>query len=187
MVDGDSASLAETCAILSAVGDLPIKQGIAMTGSMNQKGEVQPIGGVNQKVEGFHDVCKAVGFTGEQGVIVPSRNLKNLMLRADAVESVREGKFRVWEVSTIEEALEVLTGMPAGERDEHGKYPEGTVHHAVEKKLLEMGETLKKAAAAKGKKKDAKEEGAGEEQPAEEEKKPRRRGPKPPGPRDEKK
>jgi predicted ATP-dependent protease len=185
MVDGDSASLAETCAILSAVGDLPIKQGIAMTGSMNQKGEVQPIGGVNQKVEGFHDVCKATGFTGEQGRDRAFAELKNLMLRADVVESVREEVPAVG-VSTIEDALEILTGIPAGERGDDGKYPEGSVHHTVEKKLQEMGETLKKAAAAAGRRKDAKEAGAGEEQPAEEEKKPRRRGPKPPGPRDEK-
>jgi Lon-like ATP-dependent protease len=185
-VDGDSASLAETCAILSAIADLPIKQGIAMTGSMNQKGEAQPIGGVNQKVEGYHDVCREVGFAGEQGVMVPSRNVKNLMLRPDVVESVREGRFRVWSVDTLDEALEVLIGVPAGRRGKSGRYPKRSVHGMVEKKLHEMSETLKKASAARGKKKDAAaaEEGGEEKAPEEKEKPKRRRGPKPPGPRD---
>jgi lon-related putative ATP-dependent protease len=183
MVDGDSASLAETCAILSAISGLPVKQGIAMTGSINQNGEVQPIGGVNQKVEGFHDVCKAVGFTDEQGVIVPSRNVKNLMLRDDVMESVRAGRFRVWEVSTLDEALEVLTGVKAGKRKKDGKYPQRTVHHAVETKLREMSETLKKASAARGKKKDAAaEEEGGEDKAPEPEKKPGRKPRKPPDP-----
>jgi len=183
MVDGDSASLAEVCAILSAIAGLPIKQGIAMTGSINQKGEVQPIGGVNQKVEGFHDVCKAIGFTGEQGVIVPSLNLKNLMLRNDVVESVKAGRFRVWEARTIEDALEILTGVPGGERGKDGKYPKGSVHQLVEKKLAEMSETLKKAGRGK-KKDDEPEEGDGAKE--EGEKKPRRkpRRPPEPGPRE---
>jgi predicted ATP-dependent protease len=186
MVDGDSASLAETCAILSAIADLPIKQGIAMTGSMNQKGEVQPIGGVNQKVEGFHDVCKVIGFTGEQGVIVPRQNIQNLMLREDVVTSVREGNFRVWEASTLDDALEILTGMPAGERDKDGKYPDGTVHHVVEKSLRDMADRMKKASApARGKKKEeAKDE---EEEPEPDAPPPakKRRRPRTPGPRDE--
>jgi predicted ATP-dependent protease len=160
-----------------------------MTGSMNQKGEVQPIGGVNQKVEGFHDVCKVIGFTGEQGVIVPRQNLQNLMLREDVVASVREGNFRVWEASTLDDALEILTGMPAGERDKDGKYPDGTVHHAVEKSLRDMADRMKKASApARGRKKD---EAKGEEEEPEPEpdspppEKKKRRRPRTPGPRDE--
>jgi predicted ATP-dependent protease len=142
-IDGDSASLAELCAVLSSLADVPIRQDLAMTGSVNQKGEVQPIGGVNQKVEGFHDVCKAMGFTGTQGVMIPERNRRNLMLREDVLESVERGDFRILSVSSVDEALEVLTGVPAGEKQEDGKYPEGTVHHLVDKRLREMGEAMR--------------------------------------------
>jgi lon-related putative ATP-dependent protease len=145
-VEGDSASLAETCAILSALADIPIRQDVAITGSVNQKGEVQPIGGGVYKLEGFHDVCKAIGFSGTQGAIVPALNVHNLMLREDVVASVREGRFTVYEVKTVDEAIEVLTGVSAGERGTDGKYPEGTVHCAVEKKLREMADVLKRAA-----------------------------------------
>lgn len=142
-VDGDSASLAELCAILSSLGDAPIRQDLAITGSVNQKGEVQPIGGVNQKIEGFHDVCKAIGFTGTQGVVIPSRNRKNLMLRDDVVESVQRGDFHILSVSTVEEALEVLTGMPTGVRGADGAFPEDSVHGRVDKRLREMGEAMR--------------------------------------------
>ena len=142
-VDGDSASLAELCAVLSSLADVPIRQDLAMTGSVNQKGEVQPIGGVNQKVEGFHDVCKEMGFTGTQGVMIPERNRRNLMLREDVVESVERGDFRILSVSSVDEALEALTGIPAGERQEDGTYPDGTVHHLVDKRLREMGEAMR--------------------------------------------
>jgi lon-related putative ATP-dependent protease len=142
-VDGDSASLAELCAVLSSLADVPIRQDYAITGSVNQKGEVQPIGGVNQKVEGFHDLCRAIGFSGEQGVIIPERNRRNLMLRDDVLESVERGDFRIMSVNTVEDALEALTGIPAGERDEDGAYPEDTVHHRVDKRLREMGEAMR--------------------------------------------
>jgi len=144
-IDGDSASLAETCSILSALSGLAVRQDLAITGSMNQKGEVQPIGGVNQKIEGFFDVCKAIGLTGTQGVIVPRRNLANLMLREDVVAAVASGQFAVYEVSSVDEAIEILTGASAGERDAEGKYPEGSVHHLVEQKLKQMAEAMKRA------------------------------------------
>ncbi len=142
-VDGDSASSTEIYGLLSSLSGVPIRQGIAVTGSVNQHGEVQPIGGVNQKIEGFFDVCKATGLTGEQGVLIPVQNVKNLMLRYDVVEAVRSGKFHVFAVSTIDEGIELLTGVPAGVRAD-GAYPEGTIHHLVEKRLEEFAKVLKK-------------------------------------------
>ena len=115
-VEGDSASMAEACALLSAIAEVPLRQSIAMTGSMNQIGEVQPIGGVNEKIEGFFDVCSARGLDGTQGVIVPTTNLPHLMLRPDVVEAAAAGRFSVWAVRTVDEALALLTGLPAGER-----------------------------------------------------------------------
>jgi predicted ATP-dependent protease len=143
-VEGDSASLAELCAILSSLAEAPLRQDLAMTGSVNQKGEVQPIGGVNQKVEGFHDVCRAVGFSGQQGVIIPSRNRRNLMLREDVVQSVREGKFQVYSVDSVDEAMELLTGVSSGERRADGTFPEGTINARVDARLREMGEAMRK-------------------------------------------
>lgn len=142
-VEGDSASLAELCAILSSLADVPIRQDLAITGSVNQRGEVQPIGGVNQKIEGFHDVCNAMGMTGTQGVIIPPRNKRNLMLRPDVVESVRKGRFHIYTVSTVDEAIELLTGVPAGERAPDGTYPEGTVNRLVDDRLRQMGEAMR--------------------------------------------
>ncbi|MDH7488715.1 MAG: ATP-binding protein [Anaerolineae bacterium] len=127
-VDGDSASAAELYVILSAVTGIPIRQGIAVTGSVNQYGEIQPIGAVNEKIEGFFEVCKARGLTGEQGVIIPSRNVRDLMLREDVVQAVREGKFHIWAVSTVDEGIGILTGVEAGERDEKGEYPPDSVN-----------------------------------------------------------
>ncbi|MBI4337829.1 MAG: AAA family ATPase [Chloroflexi bacterium] len=141
-VEGDSASSTELYALLSALSGLPIKQGMAVTGSVNQWGQVQAIGGVNQKIEGFFDVCHVKGFTGEQGVVIPSANVKNLMLREDVVEAIAQGKFHIWAVSTIDEGIEVLTGVPAGQRDKEGKFPEGTVNYLVDRKLHEMAERL---------------------------------------------
>ena len=141
-IDGDSASSTELYAILSSVAGLPLKQGLAVTGSVNQKGEIQPIGGVNQKIEGFFDLCKAVGLTGEQGVMIPRQNVRNLMLRDDVVEAVRAGSFRIYEVGSIGEGMELLTGLPAGERDAEGKYPEGTVDYLVDGQLQEYSEAL---------------------------------------------
>jgi lon-related putative ATP-dependent protease len=142
-VDGDSASLAELCAVLSSLADVPIRQDLAMTGSVNQKGEVQPIGGVNAKVEGFHDLCRVIGFSGEQGVIIPERNRRNLMLREDVLESAERGAFRILSVNTVNEALEALTGMPAGERGPDGAFPEDTIHFRVDRRLREMGEAMR--------------------------------------------
>ncbi|MAQ53283.1 MAG: hypothetical protein CL719_00300, partial [Chloroflexi bacterium] len=129
-VDGDSASSTEVYAISSSLSGLPIRQDIAVTGSVNQKGEIQPIGGVNQKVEGMFDVCRTGdGLTGTQGVMIPHQNVKNLMLRDDVVEAIREGKFHVYAVKTIDEGLEILTGVTAGEADDTGAFPEGSVNH----------------------------------------------------------
>jgi len=143
-VDGDSASSTELYAILSSLSELPLSQGIAVTGSVNQNGEVQAIGGVNYKIEGFFDVCRLRGLTGEQGVMIPTSNLRNLMLRPDVVEAVKEGKFHIYAVGTINEGMEVLTGIPAGERDARGCYPEHSVNGLVEKKLLHYAEQLRR-------------------------------------------
>lgn len=147
-VDGDSASSTELYAILSSLSDIPIKQGIAVTGSVNQNGEVQAIGGVNQKIEGHYDVCRLKGLTGAQGVMIPRANLRNLMLRSDVVEAVKDGKFHVYAVGKIDEGIEVLTGIAAGGRDGDGNYPAGTVNHLVEKKLKQFTEQQKRIAAS---------------------------------------
>ena len=142
-VDGDSASSTELYAILSSLSRLALKQGIAVTGSVNQQGEIQAIGGVNQKIEGFFEVCKAQGLTGEQGVIIPYQNVKNLMLREDVVEAAAEAKFHIYSVNTIDEGIELLTGVPAGETQEDGTYPEGTVNYLVDTRLREQAESMK--------------------------------------------
>jgi lon-related putative ATP-dependent protease len=134
-IDGDSASSTELYAILSSLSGIPIKQGIAVTGSVNQKGKIQAIGGVNQKVEGFFEVCKTKTLTGTQGVLIPRTNTQNLMLRKEVIDAVKRQKFRVYQVSTVEEGIEILTGVPAGNLDKDGNYPEGTVYGAVQKKL----------------------------------------------------
>ncbi|HDN84310.1 MAG TPA: ATP-dependent protease, partial [Candidatus Aerophobetes bacterium] len=148
-VEGDSASAAELFAILSSLAELPIKQGIAVTGSVNQKGEIQPIGGVNEKIEGFFDTCKRKGLTGNQGVIIPRSNVKNLMLKKEVVEAVKEGKFHIYPISTVDEGIEILTGVAAGKRGPDGLFPEGTVNRKVEDKLfylLQEQERLRKMA-----------------------------------------
>jgi predicted ATP-dependent protease len=142
-VDGDSASSTELYAILSSLSGLPLQQNIAVTGSVNQKGEIQPIGGVNQKIEGMFDLCRLGGLTGDQGVMIPHQNLRNLMLREDVVEAIREGKFHIYAVKTISEGLEVLTGYPAGEPQVDGTYPEGTVNYLVAKRLLELNQSMR--------------------------------------------
>jgi len=143
-VDGDSASSTEIYAISSSLSGLPIRQDIAVTGSVNQKGEIQPIGGVNQKVEGMFDVCRAAStLTGTQGVIIPHQNVKNLMLREDVVDAIKEGKFHIYAVKTIDEGLEVLTGTAAGEADAAGKFPEGTVNHLIAKRLGELNDSMR--------------------------------------------
>ena len=157
-VEGDSASAAELIAILSGIADVPLKQNLALTGSINQKGEVQPIGGVNEKIEGFYAVCKGIGPAGDQGVVIPQANVKNLMLKKEVVEAVKNGKFRVYAVSTVDEAVEGLTGLPAGERKPDGTYPEGTMNFLVDRKLREMAKKLKTDEKAEGKEKEKKEE-----------------------------
>ena len=147
-VEGDSASSTELYALLSALSGVPLKQGIAVTGSVNQLGKIQPIGGVNQKIEGFYAVCKAKGFTGEQGVMIPKSNERNLMLKDEVIEAVKEGKFHVWSVQTIDEGIEILTGVSAGEQQPDGSYPEGTINFRVDKRLRDMVESMKRYAAA---------------------------------------
>lgn len=146
-VDGDSASSAELYALLSALSGLAINQGLAVTGSVNQYGQVQAIGGVNEKIEGYFDICKARGLTGRQGVLIPRANIKHLMLRHDVVEAAKQGRFHIYAVSTIDEGIEILTGTPAGVADENGVYPEGTVNRLVQDRLAELAETRHKFAA----------------------------------------
>ena len=134
-VDGDSASSAEVDAILSSLSGLALRQDIAVTGSVNQKGEIQPIGGVNQKIEGMFDVCRISGLNGNQGVLIPHQNLRNLMLREDVVAAIREGKFHLYAIKSIDEGLEILTDYPAGQRQLDGSYPKDTVNHLVENRL----------------------------------------------------
>ena len=133
---------------MSALSGVPLKQGIAVTGSVNQLGKVQPIGGVNYKIEGFYAVCKAKGLTGEQGVMIPETNVRHLMLKDEVVEAVRAGRFHIWSVSTIDQGIEILTGVPAGERGEDGSYPEGTINFLVDKRLQAFGESMKKFSAS---------------------------------------
>ena len=142
-VDGDSASSTELYAILSSLSEVPIKQGIAVTGSVNQNGDIQAIGGINYKIEGFYDVCRLKGLTGDQGVLMPRANLRNLMLRSDVVQAVKDGKFHIYAVDSIDEGIEVLTDVPAGARDSEGHYPEESINGRVAKKLLQFSEQLK--------------------------------------------
>ncbi|MCP4625894.1 MAG: AAA family ATPase [bacterium] len=134
-IDGDSASSTELYAILSSLSGIPIKQGIAVTGSVNQKGKIQAIGGVNHKIEGFYEVCKTKGFTGKQGVMIPHTNQKNLMLSKEVIDAVKKHNFHVYQIATIEDGIEILTGVPAGKADQGGIFPQGTVYGAVQQKL----------------------------------------------------
>jgi lon-related putative ATP-dependent protease len=144
MVEGDSATCAELYALLSSISGVPLKQSFAVTGSMDQNGDVQPIGGVNQKIEGFFELCSMRGLDGSHGVIIPGRNSKHLLLRQEVVDAVQDGKFSVYTIDRMEEGLEILTGMPVGELQEDGTYPEGTINHLVTKRLTEIGEALEK-------------------------------------------
>jgi len=137
-VDGDSASSTEIYALLSSLSGIPLDQGIAVTGSVNQLGEIQPIGGVNEKIEGFYDVCNSRGLTGSQGVMIPTRNLKDLMLREDIVDAVRENRFHIYAVNTIDRGIEILTGVAAGRRGRSGHFPAGTVNRQVQDRLEEL-------------------------------------------------
>jgi lon-related putative ATP-dependent protease len=141
-VDGDSASSTELYALLSGIAGVPLKQNLAVTGSINQHGTVQAIGGVNQKIEGFYDICKARGLTGDQGVLIPKSNVKHLMLRKDVREAVENGNFHIYPIETVDEGIEVLTGIPAGEKQEDGSYPEGSINAMVKARLEEMAKQL---------------------------------------------
>lgn len=142
-VDGDSASSTELYAILSSISNIPIKQYIAVTGSVNQRGEIQPIGGVNEKIEGFYKVCKLKGLTGKQGVMIPHQNVKNLMLKDDVIKAIKEDKFHIYAVKTIDEGIEILTGVSAGKKDKEGNYPKDTIHYLVNERLEELYEKSK--------------------------------------------
>lgn len=157
-VDGDSASSTELYAVLSSLSGIALKQGIAVTGSVNQNGEIQAIGGINHKIEGFYDVCRLKGLTGNQGVVMPKSNLRNLMLRPDVVQAVKEGKFHVYAVASIDEGIEVLTGVVAGARNAEGHYPEESLNGRVEKKLLQYSEQLKRMNGAARQKESAADE-----------------------------
>jgi len=143
-VDGDSASSTELYAILSSLSEIPIKQSIAVTGSVNQKGEIQPIGGVNEKIEGFYQICKLRGLNGEHGVIIPIQNVRNLHLSDEIIESVKKGKFHVYAISTIDEGIEILTGVPAGKKDKNGNFPLGTINYLASEKLKKYSKNSNK-------------------------------------------
>jgi len=149
-VDGDSASSTELYALLSRIAEVPLKQNLAVTGSVNQLGHVQPIGGVNEKIEGFYDICEKRGLTGDQGVLIPKSNVKHLMLRQDVIDSVKEGKFHIYPVEHIDEGIEILTGIEAGEHKEDGTYPEGTINAIVKEKLEKMANRLTEFGKGKG-------------------------------------
>jgi ATP-dependent Lon protease len=142
-VDGDSASSTEVYAILSSLSKLPLRQDIAVTGSLNQRGEIQPIGGVNEKIERFYEVCKAKGLTGNQGVIIPHQNVQNLMLRKEVIDSVSEGKFHIYSVKTIDEGIEILTGIKAGKKQKDGTFPKDTVNYLVDQELQRLAKSWK--------------------------------------------
>jgi len=140
VIEGDSASVAEFCALISALAEIPIDQRLAVTGSVNQHGQVQAIGGVNQKIEGYFDICRARGLVGGHGVIIPASNVVHLMLREDVIEAVRAGRFTVYPIATADEAITLLTGVSAGVRDARGEYPPGSINHRVEERLREFAE-----------------------------------------------
>ena len=142
-VDGDSASAAELCVLLSALARVPIRQSLAITGSVDQHGRVQAIGGVNEKIEGFFDICRQRDLDGGQGVLIPLANVKHLMLRRDVVEAVEKGLFNIYPVDHIDQALEILTGLSAGERDDQGDFPEESLNRLVCDRLLELAESRK--------------------------------------------
>ncbi len=143
-VEGDSASSAELYAILSSLSGLPIQQRFAVTGSVNQRGQVQPIGGANEKIEGFFEVCKARGLRGDEGVLIPEANIRNLMLKEEVREAVAAGDFHIFPIRTIDEGIALLTGVAAGEADENGDYPEGTVNGRVMARLTELSEKARR-------------------------------------------
>ncbi|TYB91774.1 MAG: hypothetical protein FXF54_08095, partial [Kosmotoga sp.] len=154
MVDGDSASVAETVALLSAISNIPVKQNIAVTGSVNQSGRVQPVGGVSEKIEGFYRLCKMKGLNKEQGVIVPESNFDNIVLPDEISDSVEKGEFHIWAVETVDEAIELLTDIKAGKKDSEGKYEKESFNEAVVNGLEWLYNIVKEK--KKDKKKDKK-------------------------------
>jgi predicted ATP-dependent protease len=148
-IDGDSASSAELYALLSALAELPLRQSLAVTGSVNQNGEVQAIGGVNEKIEGFFDVCRERGLTGDQGVLIPASNVKHLMLRQDVVDACASGSFRIFPVSVIDDGIELLTGRRAGTRRRGGQFGAGTVNRLVENRLRNLADDLREFSRGK--------------------------------------
>jgi lon-related putative ATP-dependent protease len=144
VIDGDSASAAELIVLFSSLSGVPIKQSLAITGSVNQKGQIQPIGGANEKIEGFYQVCKVKGFTGEQGVVIPHQNVRNLMLKKEVVDDIKKGKFHIYPVETIDQAVEILTGKESGTKGDSGRFKRGTVNYLVDKKLREFAEDYRK-------------------------------------------
>jgi len=144
MVEGDSASCAELYVLLSSISGVPLKQNIAVTGSMDQTGDVQPVGGINEKIEGFFDLCRPTGLDGTQGVIIPEKNIKHLMLKKDVIEAVRDGTFSLYPVRNIDEGLKIMTGRKVGELGEDGAYPEGTINYLVVQRLTEIAESMEK-------------------------------------------
>ncbi|MEK6742976.1 MAG: ATP-binding protein [Nitrospirota bacterium] len=165
-VEGDSASAAELVALLSAIADVPVRQDLALTGSINQRGEVQPIGGVNEKIEGFFAVCKTRGLSGSQGVVIPKSNVKNLMLKKEVAQAVKDGKFNIYAVATVDEAITVLTGMPTSERLVDGTFPDGTFNSLVDKRLKDMAKKLK--ADEKGEREEKKKKEENNDEPPKE-------------------
>jgi lon-related putative ATP-dependent protease len=155
-IEGDSATCAEVYALLSSISGVPLKQSYAITGSMNQHGQVQPIGGVNEKIEGFYELCKLNGLNGKHGVIIPMRNMINLMLKKEVIEAVKKSKFNIYSIDNIEDGIEILTGMKPGELKPNGTYPKGTFNYAVAKKLKELSKALKAEKEADGSKKEKK-------------------------------
>jgi lon-related putative ATP-dependent protease len=149
-VDGDSASSTELYALLSVLADVPLKQSLAVTGSVNQRGQVQAIGGVNEKIEGFFDLCRVRGLSGEHGVLIPASNVKHLMLRNDVVEAVAAGQFNIYPVETVDQGIEILTGLPAGERDKSGGFPQGSLNQLVEARLLKLADSWHAYSAPNG-------------------------------------
>ena len=152
-VDGDSASSTELYALLSAISEVPVRQSLAVTGSVNQYGEVQAIGGANQKIEGFFDLCRARGLTGDQGVLIPAANVKHLMLNRDVIDAVVAGQFHIYPIQTIDEGIEVLTGVEAGVADGDGQFPPESINGRVKGRLMALAEAqiaFSKAAESAG-------------------------------------
>jgi predicted ATP-dependent protease len=145
-VEGDSASVAEIVAIVSSISGLPVRQELAVTGSVNQKGVVQPIGGANEKVEGFFDICVKKGLTGTQGVVIPKKNVKHLVVKQEVIDAVKDGQFHIYPVEEVDQALEIFLGTPAGEPDGNGEYPESTVNALVMKRLEDLAEEMRRFA-----------------------------------------